>query len=173
MQASMQEQHLAVQNLIGFVIAFVTAIPFMRIHTTNIRHLFTVKSIITPLACMGVVIWATTANGGVSADKLIDEGAKTSTSVFAWGLVAQFNSVMGANSALLVTVPDIARYSKTGRAQMYGQALGLPLSQTICSSMGIIATVSVSIAAGCPVIFFTPFVSGICCDYADLTDSRR
>ena len=133
------------QDLVGFVIAFVTTIPFMTIHTTQIRHVFTVKSIITPLACMGVVIWATTANGGVSTDKVIEESNRTSTSAFAWGLVGLFNSVMGANSALLVTVPDNARYSKTGRSQMYGQALGLPLSQTICSSMGIIATVSDSV----------------------------
>jgi NCS1 family nucleobase:cation symporter-1 len=114
----------------------------MFIHPTKIRHLFNVKSVIMPLCGLAIVCWATTANGGVSSEKLIDESAKTSTSVFAWGLVAQFNAVMGANSALLVTVPDLARYSKTPMAQVYGQALGLPLSQTICAAFGIITTVS-------------------------------
>jgi cytosine/uracil/thiamine/allantoin permease len=83
--------------------------------------------VILPLAGLGLVCWSTSANGGVSSDKLIDTSAKTSTAIFAWGIIAQFNSVMGANSALLVTVPDLARYSKTKNAQLYGQAIGLPL----------------------------------------------
>jgi cytosine/uracil/thiamine/allantoin permease len=52
---------------------------------------------------------------------------------------------MGANSALIVTVPDLARYAKSKKAQVYGQALGLPLSQTICAAFGIITTVSFSV----------------------------
>ncbi|CZR56504.1 uncharacterized protein PAC_06392 [Phialocephala subalpina] len=109
---------------------------------SQLRHLFTLKSIILPLAGLGLVIWATTANDGVSSSNLIDSSAKTSTSVFAWGIISQFNSVMGANSALLVTVPDLARYSKTKNAQLYGQALGLPLS-TLCAAFGIITTSAV------------------------------
>ena len=115
----------------------------MFVHTTKIRYLFSVKSIVVPLTGLGIVCWATTANGGVSADKLVDESQRASTSVFAWGIIAQFNAVMGANSALLITVPDIARYSTTKKAQVYGQALGLPLSQTICGAFGIITTVSI------------------------------
>jgi NCS1 family nucleobase:cation symporter-1 len=99
--------------------------------------------VILPLAGLSLVCWSTSANGGVSSDKLIDTSAKTSTAVFAWGIIAQFNSVMGANSALLVTVPDLARYSKTKNAQLYGQAIGLPLAQTICAAFGIITTSAV------------------------------
>ncbi|KAK2785270.1 hypothetical protein FQN53_007846 [Emmonsiellopsis sp. PD_33] len=133
-------QHITTQVMVSFFLAFLFAIPFMFIHPTKIRHLFNIKSIIVPLACMGIVIWATTANGGVSADKLVDESKKPSTAVFAWGIIGQFNAVVGATSALIVTVPDLARYSKTKNAQFYGQALGLPLSQTICGAFGIITT---------------------------------
>ena len=124
------------------MLAFLFTLPFMLIHTSKIRHLFSVKSIIFPLAGMGVVCWATTANGGVSADKLEDESLRSPTSIFAWGIISQFNSVMGANSALLVTVPDLARYSKTPNAQVWGQLLGLPLAQTVCAAFGMITTVS-------------------------------
>ncbi|KAL2009205.1 hypothetical protein VTN00DRAFT_7399 [Thermoascus crustaceus] len=138
-----ESQHITTQGMVGFFLAFIFTIPLMFIHTTKIRHLFSVKSVVLPLAGLGIVCWATSANGGVSADGLVDESAKASTSVFAWGIIAQFNSVMGANSALLVTVPDLARYSKTKQAQLYGQALGLPLSQTICAACGIITTSAV------------------------------
>jgi NCS1 family nucleobase:cation symporter-1 len=130
--------------MVGFFLAFVFTLPLMFIHTANIRHLFTIKSVVFPLAALGVVCWATTANGGVSADKLVDPSQRPATSVFAWGLVSQFNAVMGANSALLVTVPDLARYSKTPNAQLYGQLLGLPLAGTVCSAFGIITTVGLT-----------------------------
>lgn len=138
----LQSQHITTQGMVGFLLAFVFTIPLMFVHTTKIRRLFSVKSVILPLAGLGIVCWATAANGGVSADNLVDKSVRMSTAVFAWGIIAQFDSVMGANSALLVTVPDLARYSKTKRAQLYGQALGLPLSQTICAASGIITTVS-------------------------------
>ncbi|KKA18881.1 Allantoin permease [Rasamsonia emersonii CBS 393.64] len=137
------DQYITTQGMVGFLLAFVFTLPLMLVHTARIRHLFSVKSVVFPLAGMGVVCWATTANGGVSADKLVDESLRPTTSIFAWGLVAQFNAVMGANSALLVTVPDLARYSKTRNAQLYGQLFGLPLAGTVCSAFGIITTSAV------------------------------
>lgn len=128
--------------MVGFFLAFLFTLPLMFIHTAKIRYLFTIKAILFPFAAVGVVCWATTANGGVSAEKLVSESRRPPTAVFAWGLVSQFNAVLGANSALLVTVPDLARYSKTPNAQMYGQLLGLPFAGTVCSAMGIITTVS-------------------------------
>ena len=129
-------------RLIGFFLAFCFTIPFLFIHTSKITHLFSVKSVIMPAAGLGIVIWATSRNGGVSSGNLVDPSAKTSTAVFAWGIVAQFNSVMGANSALLVTVPDLARYSKTRNAQLWGQLISLPVGQTLCAAFGVISTVS-------------------------------
>jgi NCS1 family nucleobase:cation symporter-1 len=64
-----------------------------------------------------------------------------STTAFAFSVMAQFNSVMGSNSALIVTVPDLARYARNGRHQMYGQLVDLPLS-IICAAFGCITTVS-------------------------------
>jgi nucleobase:cation symporter-1, NCS1 family len=128
--------------MIGFFLAFVFTIPFLFIHTSKITHLFSIKSVIMPAAGLGIVIWATSKNGGVSSNNLVDPSARTSTAVFAWGIIAQFNSVMGANSALLVTVPDLARYSRTKNAQLWGQLISLPLGQTLCAAFGVISTVS-------------------------------
>ncbi|GAD98421.1 krueppel c2h2-type zinc finger protein, putative [Paecilomyces variotii No. 5] len=136
-------QYITTQVMVGFFLAFLFTLPLMFIHTTKIRHLFSIKSFILPLAGMGIVCWATTANGGVAADKLVNESLRPPTSVFAWGIISQFNAVMGANSALLVTVPDLARYSKTRNAQLYGQLLGLPLAGTLCAGFGIITTSAV------------------------------
>ena len=138
-------QYITTQTMVGFFMAFCFTIPFLFIHTSKIQHLFTAKSVVLPLAGLGIVIWATKENGGVSANGLQDSSVVTSIPVFAWGIVSQFNSVMGANSALLVTIPDIARYEKTRNAQVWGQLLGLPIGQLLCAAFGIISTVSHSI----------------------------
>lgn len=93
-----------------------------------------------PLAGLGITIWATTANGGVSASGLSTAREPTSRIVYAFSVIAQFNSVMGSNSALLVTVPDFARYARSSRDQILGQMLGLPLS-ILCAAFGCITTV--------------------------------
>uniref|UniRef100_A0A8H7NC15 Allantoin permease n=1 Tax=Bionectria ochroleuca TaxID=29856 RepID=A0A8H7NC15_BIOOC len=126
-------------------LAFLWTIPFLLIHTSRIQHLFTVKSVVLPFAGLGIVIWATKSNGGVGSAALDiqAQASRTSTAVFAWGIVAQFNAVMGSNSALLVTIPDIARYSKTRNAQIWGQLIALPLGQTLCAAFGIISTAAV------------------------------
>ncbi|KEY74701.1 hypothetical protein S7711_05452 [Stachybotrys chartarum IBT 7711] len=139
------DQYITTQTMVGFFLAFLFTIPFLFVHTSRIQHLFTVKSVVLPFAGLGIVIWATTRNGGVGSSAL-DNQAQSSrppTSVFAWAIVSQFNAVMGANSALLVTIPDIARYSRTRRAQVWGQLVALPLGQTLCAAFGIITAASV------------------------------
>ncbi|CAI6101100.1 unnamed protein product, partial [Clonostachys chloroleuca] len=139
------DQFITTQTMVGFFLAFLWTIPFLLIHTSRIQHLFTVKSVVLPLAGLGIVIWATKSNGGVgsAALEIQAQASRTSTAVFAWGIVAQFNAVMGSNSALLVTIPDIARYSKTRNAQIWGQLIALPLGQTLCAAFGIISTAAV------------------------------
>jgi NCS1 family nucleobase:cation symporter-1 len=133
-------QYITTHTMVGFFLAF------LFVHTARIQHLFTVKSVVLPLAGLGIVIWATKNNGGVGSDSLDAQAqsARTSTSVFAWAIVSQFNAVMGSNSALLVTIPDIARYSKTRRAQTWGQLIALPIGQTLCASFGVISAVCIS-----------------------------
>jgi NCS1 family nucleobase:cation symporter-1 len=136
-------QHITSQGLLGFFLAFVATLPFVFIHTSKIMGLFTIKSIVMPLAGLGVVLWSTLTNGGIDSKRLEDsDGPRIPpTAVLAWGIISQFNAVIGINSALLVTVPDLARYSKTTHAQVWGQLMGLPLGQTLCGAFGVISTV--------------------------------
>ncbi|KAJ9493576.1 hypothetical protein H2202_010950 [Exophiala xenobiotica] len=135
-------QDITIQAFIGYIIAFFATLPFVFIHTSKIMHLFTVKSILMPLAGLGIVIWATTNTAGVDTGGF-QEKSGPSPSVLAWGIIAQFDSVIGINSALLVTVPDLARYSKTPNAQVWGQLIALPVAQTICGAFGVLATAAV------------------------------
>ncbi|KAK5058696.1 hypothetical protein LTR84_010960 [Exophiala bonariae] len=138
-----KSQEITIQTLIGYILAFFTTLPFVFIHTSKIQKLFHVKSVVMPAAGLGIVIWAITTNGGVGSQKLEQTAPPVSSAVYAWGMIAQVNSVLGINSALLVTVPDLARYSKTQNAQVWGQILSLPLGQTLCAAFGILSTSAV------------------------------
>ncbi|KEF53578.1 uncharacterized protein A1O9_10553 [Exophiala aquamarina CBS 119918] len=98
-----------------------------------------------PLAGLGMVLWSTLSNGEIDSTQLEDsDGPRIPpTAILAWGITSQFNAVIGINSALLVTVPDLARYSKTSQAQAWGQLIGLPLGQTLCGVFGVITTSAV------------------------------
>uniref|UniRef100_A0A093VB44 Uracil permease n=1 Tax=Talaromyces marneffei PM1 TaxID=1077442 RepID=A0A093VB44_TALMA len=77
-------QDITTQVMVGFLLAFVVTLPLMLIHTSKIRHLFSLKAVVFPIAALGVVCWAMSANGGVSAGALQATTSKpSSTAVFA------------------------------------------------------------------------------------------
>lgn len=139
-----KSQHIDVQTMLGFFFAFLITFPLLFVHTYKLRHLFTVKSVLVPLAGLGVVIWAAVMNGGkIDSNVLVDKSLRGSTYQFAFVVLGQMNSVFGATSALVVTVPDLARYASSPTSQVLGQMLGLPIAQTICAAFGILTTAAV------------------------------
>ncbi|CAJ2512715.1 Uu.00g008340.m01.CDS01 [Anthostomella pinea] len=110
-----------------FILAFLFTSTVLFVYTSRIQHLFTVKSAVLPHTGLGLVIWATKDNGGVASGTLDTQAqsAKAPVSVLVWAIVSQFNSVIDSNSALLVTSPDIARYSKTRNPQIWDELIAL------------------------------------------------
>lgn len=135
-------QYIDTKTMVAFFLAFVVTIPFMFLPSHKLRYIFSIKSVTTPLAGMGIVIWTCTRNGGVSTDLLVAPrtGSKTQ---FAFFVLSQCNSIWGASSALLVTSPDLARFSKNGSAPIFGNMLALPVAQLICGCFGILSTAAV------------------------------
>lgn len=135
-------QYVSIQEITGFFLAFACMLPFMFVPQYKIRYLFSVKGFFIPLAGMGIVIWACNVNGGVGpTNEFVDSSIRSQgTSAFAFSVLGQINSIFGSSSALIVTVPDLARYSKNTKAQFFGQIMALPLAYTICGSFGIIST---------------------------------
>jgi nucleobase:cation symporter-1, NCS1 family len=85
-------QYTTTQGLVGFFLAFCVTMPFMFVHTVKIRHLFTVKAVVMPVCALGIVIWATKNNGGVSAGVVEDGSVRGGQTAFAFGVISQFNA---------------------------------------------------------------------------------
>ncbi|KAG7445403.1 allantoin permease [Guyanagaster necrorhizus] len=129
------------RDLAGFSIFWVVNVGFLFIPPYKTRWLFIAKSFLLPPTGLGILIWALKKNHGFTG---MSFGAAQSTGpTLAWAIIAQFNSVMGTNSALLVTIPDITRYARHRSAQTQGQLFSLPLGQTLWATCGIMVTAAV------------------------------
>lgn len=133
-------QYIDLQTFLGFFFAFLLTLPFLFIHTRKLKHLFTIKSVILPFTGLGLVIWAAKENHGINSSVLTDTSIRQDRTTFCFQVFYLMNSVFGASSALVVTIPDLARYSTSHRGQLIGQMLGLPIAQTICATFGILTT---------------------------------
>ncbi|KAK0479206.1 allantoin permease [Armillaria novae-zelandiae] len=126
------------RDLAGFGIFWIISVGFLVIPTYKTKWLFIAKSFLLPPTGLGLLIWALKKNHGFTG---MSFGATQSRgSTLAWAVIAQFNAVMGTNSALLVTVPDITRYARRRSAQTQGQLFSLPIGQTLWATCGIMVT---------------------------------
>ncbi|CDK26532.1 unnamed protein product [Kuraishia capsulata CBS 1993] len=135
-------QYTDTKTMVAFFLAFLITIPFTALPTHKLKHIFSIKCVLMPMAGMGVVIWTCTRNGGVDTGILVEPAAMSQTA-FAFYVLSQCNSIWGATSALVVTSPDLTRFSKTPSAQIYGNMLALPVAQLICGCFGILSTAAV------------------------------
>ncbi|PBK61200.1 allantoin permease [Armillaria solidipes] len=130
------------RDLAGFGIFWIISVGFLVIPPYKTRWLFIVKSFLLPPTGLGLLIWALKKNHGFTG---MSFGAtQSSGSTLAWAVIVQFNAVMGTNSALLVTVPDITRYARRRSAQTQGQLFSLPIGQTLWATCGIMVTAAMN-----------------------------
>ncbi|KAK0199353.1 allantoin permease [Desarmillaria ectypa] len=130
------------RDLAGFFIFWIIGVGFLVISPYKTRWLFIVKSFLLPPTGLGLVIWALKKNHGFTGVSF--DASQLSGSTLAWVVIAQLNAVMGTNSALLITVPDITRYARRRNAQTRGQLFSLPIGQTLWATCGIMVTAAVN-----------------------------
>ncbi|KAK7967054.1 putative uracil permease [Apiospora aurea] len=104
--------HVTSKQLLGFFIVWVAEFPFMFIHPTKIRHLFTLKGVVMPIATFGFFGWAMANGAGLSAlDAANKAGEKVAaTTTLGWAVMNGINVILGTLSPMLVNQPDLARY---------------------------------------------------------------
>ncbi|WP_020374427.1 NCS1 family nucleobase:cation symporter-1 [Sulfobacillus thermosulfidooxidans] len=87
---------------------------------------------------IGLLIWAVSAAHGFGP--LLNAPAKVHGAAF-WAVeIPALTSVVGFWATLSLNIPDFTRFAKSQKAQEWGQALGLPLTMTIFSGIGVLVT---------------------------------
>ena len=99
------------------------------------------------LTGVGMLIWAVTAAKGWGP--ILNQPSKFKTSAEFWPVFAAgLTAMVGYWATLSLNIPDFSRYARSQRDQVIGQAMGLPLTMTFYSFLGIAVTSATVVVFG-------------------------
>jgi NCS1 family nucleobase:cation symporter-1 len=94
--------------------------------------------------------WITRKAGGFGP-VLHTESKFHSTGEFIRFFIPALTGMVGFWSTVALNIPDFTRYAKSQRAQMVGQALGLPTAMTLYAFIGVAVTSASAVLFGAPI----------------------
>lgn len=105
----------------------------------SIKKLLVFKAFFLPVAAVALLWWAISAGNGLGP--ILARPSKFATSAEFWAFfVPALTGMVGFWATLSLNIPDFTRYAVSQRAQVLGQALGLPTSMTMFSFVGVVVT---------------------------------
>jgi len=113
----------------------------------SIRKLLVFKAIFLPLAAAALFCWAIVMAKGLGP--ILEQPSKFSdNATFFKFFFPALTAVVGFWATLSLNIPDFTRYAKSQKAQINGQALGLPPSMTLFAFVGVVVTSASGIISG-------------------------
>ena len=113
----------------------------------SIKKLLVFKAFFLPLAALALLFWAINAGHGLGP--ILNQPSKFSTSKAFWDFFfPALTGMVGFWATLSLNIPDFTRYAKSQKAQINGQAIGLPASMTLFSFIGVVVTSATVIIYG-------------------------
>src|SRR5271157_974000 len=97
-----------------------------------------------------LLLWITRKAGGFGP-VLHTPSKFTTTSEFLRFFVPSLTGMVGFWATVALNIPDFTRYAKSQRAQMVGQALGLPTAMTLYAFIGVAVTSASAVIFGQPI----------------------
>ena len=108
-----------------------------------VRFLLNLKAPILIVLGLALLAWAYSAAGGwgpiLSQPSAFDPGQPKAGGFWLFFFPA-LTGMVGFWATLSLNIPDFSRYARSQKAQMYGQALGLPLTMVLYSFIGVAVT---------------------------------
>lgn len=112
----------------------------------SIRKLLVFKAIFLPLAALALLAWAITAAKGLGP--ILEQPARLEGRAFWNYFFPALTGMVGFWATLSLNIPDFTRYAKSQKAQISGQAIGLPPSMTLFAFIGVVVTSATPIVYG-------------------------
>ncbi len=135
---------------VGFLIFWAMNVYFIVKGTESIKWLEALAApflIVMGLALLG---WAYVAGGGFGP--ILSQPSKFQTAGEFWKFfVPSLTGMVGFWATLSLNIPDFTRFAKSQRAQMAGQAIGLPPTMALFSFIGVAVTSATVVVFGEPI----------------------
>jgi len=113
----------------------------------SIKKLLVFKAFFLPLAALALVFWAVSASHGLGPILKTPSKFRDSASFWKYFFPA-LTGMVGFWATLSLNIPDFTRYARSQRAQVRGQAIGLPASMTLFAFIGVVVTSATTIIYG-------------------------
>ena len=113
----------------------------------SIKKLLVFKAIFLPLAALALLFWAIDAADGLGPILNTPSKFANSTDFFKFFFPA-LTGMVGFWATLSLNIPDFTRYATSQKAQINGQAIGLPTSMTLFAFVGVVVTSATAIVFG-------------------------
>jgi nucleobase:cation symporter-1, NCS1 family len=112
----------------------------------SIKKLLLFKAIFLPIAALALLFWAISAAKGLGP--ILEQPSKLSGASFWNYFFPALTGMVGFWATLSLNIPDFTRYAKSQKAQISGQAIGLPPSMTLFAFIGVVVTSATAIVYG-------------------------
>jgi len=138
---------LATGPAICFFVFWLLNIWVVYLGVESIRKLLVFKAVFLPVAALALLFWAISASNGLGP--ILKEPSKFATSREFWNFFfPALTGMVGFWATLSLNIPDFTRYAKSQKAQINGQAIGLPSSMTLFAFIGVVVTSATMIIYG-------------------------
>jgi nucleobase:cation symporter-1, NCS1 family len=97
------------------------------------------------------LLWFTVSKAGGFGPVLSTPSKFKTTAEFIRFFIPSLTGMVGFWATVALNIPDFTRYAKSQKAQMWGQALGLPATMTLYSFIGVAVTSASVVLFGQPV----------------------
>jgi nucleobase:cation symporter-1, NCS1 family len=124
---------------ICFILFWLLNMWIVYLGVESIKKLLVFKAIFLPLAALALLFWAIKASNGLGP--ILSEPSRFATSAEFWNFFfPALTGMVGFWATLSLNIPDFTRYAKSQKAQINGQAIGLPSSMTMFAFIGVVVT---------------------------------
>jgi nucleobase:cation symporter-1, NCS1 family len=132
---------------ITFLLFWLLNMYIVYLGVESIRKLLVFKAIFLPLAALALFFWAVAAAKGLGP--ILAQPAKFASSAQFWSyFFPALTGMVGFWATLSLNIPDFTRYAVSQKAQIRGQAIGLPPSMTLFAFIGVAVTSATAIVYG-------------------------
>lgn len=132
---------------ITFILFWALNMYVVYLGVDSIKKLLVFKAFFLPAAAIALLFWALNAGHGLGP--ILAQPSKFTDSSQFWAyFFPALTGMVGFWATLSLNIPDFTRYAVSQRAQVMGQAIGLPPSMTIFSFIGVVVTSATTIVFG-------------------------
>jgi NCS1 family nucleobase:cation symporter-1 len=141
---------LATGPAICFLLFWVLNMYVVWLGVDSIRKLLVFKAFFLPVAALALLFWAIRAvHGGLGP--ILTQPSHLQGRAFWNFFIPALTGMVGFWATLSLNIPDFTRYAVSQRAQVKGQAIGLPPSMTLFAFIGVVVTSATTLLYGEPI----------------------